>query len=78
MYYAKPFQLYQIFQTQYGQNQKLRQVSIIYQNSNLTGLEYNYRANTTIIILENVTADIDKIKVKSTGRTGYINKKSYK
>ncbi len=61
-----------------GQNRKLVQASIIYQNSNLSGLKYNYKANTTIVIMENVTADIDKVKVKQTGREGYINKMYYK
>ena len=61
-----------------GQKRVLKQSSIIYSNSNLTGSKFNYRANTSIIILENVTADIDKIKVKSTNRIGYINKKNYK
>ncbi len=61
-----------------GQNRVLRQASTIYSNSNLTGLKYNYKANTTVVILENVTAEIDKIKVKSTGRVGYIKKNNYK
>lgn len=61
-----------------GQNRKLKQASIIYSNSNLSGLKFNYRANTSLIILENVTADIDRVKVKATGRVGYIDKIFYK
>lgn len=60
-----------------GQKQKLKQDSIIYSNSNLSGSKFNYKANTTIIILENVTNDIDKIKVVQTGRIGYIQNKFY-
>ena len=60
-----------------GQNRKLVQASIIYQNSNLTGLKFNYKKNTTIVILNNVTSDIDKVRVKQTGRVGYITKKHY-
>lgn len=61
-----------------GQNRKLRQACIIYQNSNLSGSKYNYKANTSIVILENVSADIDKVKVKLTGRVGYVKNTLYK
>lgn len=61
-----------------GQNKKLRHASIIYQNQNLSGLKFNYKANTTITILENVNSSIDKIKVNATGRIGYIDNKNYK
>ena len=61
-----------------GQTKKLKQSSIIYQNSNLSGLNYNYKANTTITILQNVSSTIDKVKVNATGRTGYIKNSLYK
>ena len=60
-----------------GQIKKLRQSSIIYSNSNLTGSKYNYRANTTIKILKNVNNSIDKVKVIQTGREGYIKNNCY-
>lgn len=66
------------FETTVGQNRKLRQSSLIYQYSNLSGLKFNYKANTTITILENVSTSVDKIKVNSTGRIGYIENKYYK
>lgn len=59
-----------------GQNRKLKQASIIY--SNLTDSNYNYKVNTTITILENISSTIDKIKIIQTGRVGYIIKKCYK
>lgn len=61
-----------------GQNRKLKQSSIIYSNSNLSGYKFNYRANTTIKILENVNNNIDKVRVVQTGRTGYIKNNYYK
>ena len=61
-----------------GQNRKLRQASIIYSNSNLSGYKFNYKANTTIQILENISNTIDKVKVIQTGRIGYIKNKCYK
>jgi len=61
-----------------GQTKKLKQSSIIYQNSNLSGLNYNYKANTTITILQNVSSTIDKVKINQTGRTGYIKNSLYK
>ncbi len=61
-----------------GQTRILKQSSIIYQNSNLSGLNYNYKANTTVTILQNVSSTIDKVKVNATGRTGYIRNNLYK
>ena len=61
-----------------GQIKKLRQASIIYSNSNLSGSKFNYRASTTIKILENVSDTVDKIKVIQTGRIGYIKNNLYK
>lgn len=60
-----------------GMTKKLSRASILYANSNLTGIQYNYKANTTITILENVTANIDKVKVNVTGRVAYIDNSNY-
>lgn len=60
-----------------GTIKKLSRASILYSNSNLTGHKYNYRANTTITILQNVSATVDKIKVNATGRIAYINNSNY-
>lgn len=61
-----------------GQIKKLKQATIIRSNSNLTGSKYNYKANTSIIILNNISNTIDKVKVKQTGRIGYIKNSYYK
>lgn len=61
-----------------GQTRKLKESCIIYSNSNLSGLKWNYKANTTITILENTTVVIDKVKVNATGRIGYIKNNTYK
>ena len=56
-----------------GQTKKLTRDSILYSNSNLTGYKYNYKANTTITILQNISSNVDKVKVNATGRIAYIN-----
>ena len=61
-----------------GQTKKLKKATIVYANSDLTGTEYNYKANTTVKILENISSTIDKIKVNMTGRIGYIKNNNYK
>ena len=61
-----------------GQTRKLKSSSIIYQNSNLSGTRYNYKANTTITILQNISTNIDRIRVNLTGREGFINISNYK
>lgn len=60
-----------------GQTKKLTKASTLYSNSNLTGTKYNYKANTTITILQNISASVDKVKVNVTGRIAYINNSNY-
>lgn len=60
-----------------GKIKKLSRASILYSNSNLTGYRYNYKANTTITILQNISANIDKVRVNQTGRIAYINTNNY-
>lgn len=60
-----------------GQTRKLARASILYSNSNLTGYRYNYKTNTTVTILENVSANVDKVRVNVTGRVAYINTNNY-
>nr|DAL47050.1 MAG TPA_asm: peptidase [Bacteriophage sp.] len=60
-----------------GKTKKLTKASILYSNSNLTGYKYNYKANTTIIILQNISSTVDKVRVNATGRIAYINNSNY-
>ncbi len=60
-----------------GQTKKLTRDSILYSNSNLTGYKYNYKANTTVTILQNISSNVDKIRVNATGRIAYINNSNY-
>nr|DAW54800.1 MAG TPA: peptidase [Caudoviricetes sp.] len=60
-----------------GQTKKLTRDSILYSNSNLTGYKYNYKANTTITILQNISSNVDKVRVNATGRIAYINNSNY-
>lgn len=61
-----------------GQIKKLRTNATIYSISNLTGNKYNYKANTSVKILQNVDSQVDKIKVIQTGRIGFIKNNLYK
>ena len=60
-----------------GQTKKLARASILYSNSNMTGYRYNYKANTTVTVLENVATNVDKVRVNVTGRVAYINTNNY-
>ena len=61
-----------------GQTKVLKGATIIYSNSNLSGTQYNYKAGTSVIIMANISSTVDKVKVKMTGRVGYVNKNSYR
>ncbi len=60
-----------------GQKKKTKACTL-YSKSNLSGTRYNYKANTTVTILQNVNNKVDKVKVNYTGRIAYINKNNYK
>lgn len=60
-----------------GITKKLSRASILYSNSNLTGYKYNYKANTTITILQNINANVDRVRVNQTGRIAYIDNRNY-
>nr|DAX03311.1 MAG TPA: peptidase [Bacteriophage sp.] len=60
-----------------GNIKRLSKASILYSNSNLTGYKYNYKANTTITILQNISSTVDKVRVNATGRIAYINNSNY-
>ena len=56
---------------------KLTKATTLYSNSNLTGIKYNYKANTTIKILKNISSNVDYVQVVQTGRKAYINNSAY-
>lgn len=60
-----------------GTTKKLSRASILYSKSNLTGIQYNYKANTTITIIQNISSTVDKVRVNATGRIAYINISNY-
>ena len=59
-----------------GQTKKIR-ACYLYSNSDLTGTVYTYKLNTTITILENISSNVDYIRVNATGRCAYIDKSNY-
>lgn len=60
-----------------GITKKLSRACYLYANSNLTGYKYSYKANTTITILQNISANVDRVRVNQTGRIAYINNNNY-
>ena len=62
-----------VIQSRIGSIKKLSRACTLYANSDLTGIRYNYKANTTITILQNVSSNVDKVRVNATGRIAYVN-----
>lgn len=60
-----------------GMTKKLSGATTLYANSNLTGVKYNYKANTTVTILQNISVNVDKVRVNVTGRVAYMNNNNY-
>ena len=67
----------QIGSVRIGGTKKIRACTL-YSNSNLTGTKYQYKANTTVTVLQHVNSYIDRIRVNQTGRIAYININNYK
>ncbi len=65
-------------QSTVGQIKTFKQSTILYSNKDLTGTQYNYKPNTTVEVLENISETVDKIKVRVTGRIAYVNVNNYK
>lgn len=66
-----------IAQNTVNQTRKLARNCTLYSNSNLSGIQYSYLAKTQVTVLENVSSNIDKIRVNVTGRVAYINTSNY-
>lgn len=65
-----------IVQNTVNQTRKIKACAL-YSNSNLSGIKYNYKANTTITILQNISNTVDKVRINATGRIAYINTSNY-
>lgn len=65
------------YSTSNGTYYRLKSLSYIYSNSNLTGTKYTYLAQTQIRVLSNISSTVDYIEVVKTGRRGYISKSAY-
>lgn len=61
-----------------GKTKKFKKSTVIYSKSNLSGTKYNYKANTSVTVLQNVSSNVDKVKVNATGRIGYVDISYYK
>ena len=60
-----------------GQVKTFKSATTIYSNSNLSGTKYNYLKNTTVVVLQNLS-NVDKVRVRQTGRIGYVSTNVYK
>lgn len=61
-----------------AQYKRLKSNVKLWSSPNLNGISYNYLKNTTVQIKENVNSEVDKVYIKTTGRTAYINNYWYK
>lgn len=51
---------------------------VLYSNFNLTGYRYQYKDNTSVVVLQHVNSYVDKVRVRMTGRVAYISVGNYK
>ena len=65
------------YSTQVGNTYKLKNRTILYANSNMSGTYYTYLAKTQIKVLSHVTDTIDYIYIPATGRYAYCYINAY-
>lgn len=61
-----------------GKVKTLKSSTTLYSKSNLTGTKYQYKANTTVTVIKNVSSTVDYVKVRATGRYAYVKVSAYK
>lgn len=66
------------YSTVVGKTYKLKTDTTLYSNSNLTGTQYQYLANTTVKVLSHASAAVDYIQVIQTGRKAYVSVSKFK
>lgn len=64
--------------TTVGKVKTLKSSTTLYSKSNLTGTKYQYKANTTVTVIKNVSSTVDYVKVRATGRYAYVKVSAYK
>lgn len=60
-----------------GQTKRFKSAVTLYAKSNLSGTKYNYKAGTSVKILQNVSSSVDKVYISATGRTAYCKNNVY-
>lgn len=60
-----------------GETRVFKDFTYLWSNPDLTGTRYEYKANTTVEVIENTSSDVDKVKVIQTGRVAYVNINAY-
>ncbi len=61
-----------------GKTKTLKKNCTLYSKSSLSGTKYNYKKNTTVKILKNISSSVDYVQVKATKRKAYIKNNLYK
>lgn len=61
-----------------GKVKTLKSSTTLYSKSNLTGTKYQYKANTTVTVIKNISPTVDYVKVRATGRYAYVKVSAYK
>lgn len=61
------------YKTTVGKSYKLNGSTTLYSKPDLSGTQYSYKGNTTVIVLEHASETVDKIKCPATGRVAYVS-----
>lgn len=60
-----------------GERRKLAEFTYLWSEPDLSGERYDYRANTTLEILENTSENVDRVRAVVTGREAYVDINAY-
>lgn len=60
-----------------GQTRTFKTFTYLWSNPDLTGTRYDYKAQTQVVVLQNTSSNVDRVRVVKTGREAYVSISAY-
>lgn len=65
------------YKSKINKTYRLKVATTLYSKSNLTGTQYNYKAQTEVKVIKHITASVDYVQCVKTGRYAYSKVSAY-
>lgn len=65
------------YKSKINKTYRLKVATTLYSKSNLTGTQYNYKAQTEVKVIKHISASVDYVQCIKTGRCAYLKVSAY-